>query len=78
MIRKSGVTYLFINGVLDATGTQSGNESSSSGNDVSIGYDPTNTGRYLRGAFNWMRFTIDDAVYNPAGFTPDSVPYPIV
>lgn len=74
VLRKSGVTYMFINGVLDGSGTQSAGETQSE-NPLTIGYDATNGSRYLRGSLNWLRVTIGDPVYSESGFTPPSVPY---
>lgn len=76
-IRDGGVTYLAVNGVIEASGTQSGNESSFQSQMLSIGYEATNSARYLRGSLNNLRVTIGDPVYNIAGFTPDPAPYPI-
>jgi hypothetical protein len=68
--RNSGTTYLFINGVQEATGSNSTNISST-GNVVSIGSQ--GTGRYFQGYIADARIINGTAVYTSA-FTPPTAP----
>jgi hypothetical protein len=68
--RNSGTTYLFINGVQQATGSNN-TDVSSTGNTVSIGSQ--GTGRYFQGYIKDARIVNGTAVYTSA-FTPPTVP----
>jgi len=68
--RNSGTTYLFINGVQQATGSNN-TDVSSTGNTVSIGSQ--GTGRYFQGYIKDARIVNGTAVYTST-FTPPTVP----
>jgi hypothetical protein len=69
-IRNSGTTYLFINGVQQATGSNN-TDVSSTGNTVSIGSQ--GSGRYFQGYIKDARIVNGTAVYTSA-FTPPTAP----
>lgn len=66
--------YLFVNGVLDASGVYAGSRTEGD-IPIYVGHDPSNTARYLRGSINHARMTIGAKRYNTAGFTVPSIPY---
>lgn len=74
-VDRVGTTwYLFLDGNLEATGTQSGAATSNS-TAFSIGRDPSNTGRDFNGWIDEVRFT-SGAARHTASFTAPSSAFP--
>lgn len=72
--RISSVTYLFVAGVLEASGTQSAAPSANTSQTMIIGRDVTNVARDFNGWLADVRFT--RAGRHSSGFTPPTTPFP--
>lgn len=68
--------YLFVNGVLDASGVYAGSRTEST-QPLAVGHDYANSTRYLRGSINHARMTVGAKRYNTAGFSVPAVPYAV-
>lgn len=74
IVRNGAVWYLFLNGVLEGSATQS-NTPQVSTTDLTIGREPFNTGRDFNGWIGGWRRTNGVARWT-TGFTPPAAPFP--
>lgn len=73
-VRSGNTLYVFLDGVLDASGSISGSASTNTAT-MNIGQDPAAAGRFFAGYIDEFRFTLGVARYT-SNYTPRAIPFP--